>query len=173
LPFIVFIDSASLFNHIITFTYVYPQLILFSFSGLECKIIRSCSCHQLCLVQLALLHSPVNFNHQLLRVMHECLTIHILVFNLHSEWCHSHSCLKVIYQVLIDIMSATIDFNFFLFRLELVIAGFCTSFGLSTDLSTLMMSASASDHLSTLIISSSISTSVLQSTMSQNICENK
>ena len=34
-----------------TFTYVYTQLILFSFSGLQCQIIVSCCCHQLYLAR--------------------------------------------------------------------------------------------------------------------------
>ena len=33
-----------------TFTYVFTQLILFFFSGLQCQIIVSCCCHQLYLV---------------------------------------------------------------------------------------------------------------------------
>ena len=62
LPFILFIDIESLFNLIFflissvwylslqavgvgLFTYVYTQLILFSFSGLQCQIIVSCCCH--------------------------------------------------------------------------------------------------------------------------------
>ena len=49
----------------------------------------------------------------------------ILFYISFCEWClkaplHSHTCLKVTYQVLMEIMSAIIDFYFFLFRLELV-----------------------------------------------------
>jgi hypothetical protein len=48
---------------------------------------------------------------------------HILVYISFCEWClkdplRSHSCLKVTYQVLMEIMSATIDFYFFSFQIR-------------------------------------------------------
>ena len=36
---------------VVTFSHVYTQLILFSFSDFQCKIIRSCFCHQLYLAR--------------------------------------------------------------------------------------------------------------------------
>ena len=107
MPFILFIDSASLL--IISFLYLkcniltscwccnfylcLHPLILFSFLGLECKIIRSYSCHQLCLAQR---------NWKLYIIM----------------LCQATLIEKVSYQVLTEIMSATIDFNFFSFQIR-------------------------------------------------------
>ena len=45
---------------VVPFSYVYTQLILFSFSGLQCKIITSCCCHQL---YLAWRNSTINIGY--------------------------------------------------------------------------------------------------------------
>ena len=138
-------------------THVYTQLILFSFSDLHCKIIRSCFCHQLYLawrcwtfhtimlcfatsiekvtyrVLMEIISATMYFSNFLLfrlelvkllwvPVHHSSFgpSTHILVYISFCEWClkaplHSHTCLKVTYRVLMEIMSATIDLNLFFF----------------------------------------------------------
>jgi hypothetical protein len=169
-PFILFIDSVSLFNH-------------FLFLYLKCNILTSCWCcnFYLCLHPINLIfffrswlqdyqklflssivlgtkELNIGYNNamscyfnrkgnlssaygnnecnywlqffsfqirssKVVPVHHSSfgLSTHILVCISFCEWCvtlHSHTCLKVTYQVFMEIMRAAIDFYFFLFRLE-------------------------------------------------------
>ena len=114
LPFILFIDIESLFNLIFflissvwylslqavgvgPFTYVYTQLILFSFSGLQCQIIVSCCCHQLYLVW-------------------RISTLDICIV----KPCLANLLEKVTYLIFMEIWVPLLTLNFFLFRLEAV-----------------------------------------------------
>ena len=79
---------------VVPFTYVYTQLILFSFSGLQCKIITSCCRHQSSVV-LSKKECNIVYSHTVLLLIIE----------------------KVIDCILLEIMSATIDFKLFHFQI--------------------------------------------------------
>jgi hypothetical protein len=96
-----------------TLTYVYIQLILFSFSGLQCQIIVSCCCHQL---YLAWRNSTLD--------------------------SHAMSCYfirKGNLSYFYENMSATINFKLFSFQIggsnAVGVPEYHSSFGLSTHMS--------------------------------------
>jgi hypothetical protein len=126
------------------FSCVYTKLILFSFSGLQYKIITSCCYHQLYLVKgmqhwivMLLIIEKVTY-----RVLMEIISATIDFSNpfafqirvsnvvpVHhpSSGLYSHSCLKVTCRVLIEIMSASIDCNLFAFQIRVVVEICCSS----------------------------------------------